>query len=226
MLLSEMIYMVRDEYGSRNQLSDEQVLTLLDTMQRMAFDYDLSAFLYWDRYLVVDTLAPAGPYDYPDGTDADPDCRKMMGVTAYSDTELLAAITGSGAVVTDYGLPISSADARKLFIPARLDPIMKRFILLDASNLDTTPDTYRVVYFRRPPRLIGPDQDADVWIPDEFHHTLLVQGATVLARNHLYGDFVPKETLLPYLQPFWDSMVGAMDQGNRTGMFSAGQPGL
>jgi hypothetical protein len=226
MTLADIIYLVQDEYGARNQLTEQQVLRLLDTVQAMACDADLSALLYWDYYLQVNPSASAGPYSYPSDNDpVHPPCRKILGLTKFTDTEILAAFPGGTELSPDYGLPTNQVDARKLFTQLRLDPIGRTYRILE-SNLDMEPDTYRLVYFRRPRPLRGAADDTRLVIPAEFHHSTLVQGAGVLARYHLQGELAPREALEPFFTPWWRSLTGAMDQQNRSGMFSQGQPGF
>lgn len=53
MTLAEIIDLAVAEYGTRYQLTAQQLLQHVDRIQKIAFNRDLDAFLYWENYLTV-----------------------------------------------------------------------------------------------------------------------------------------------------------------------------
>jgi hypothetical protein len=50
MTVSEIVSLIKGEYGNRFQLKEAQIVRYLDTLQKIAFTRDLNAFLVWDQY--------------------------------------------------------------------------------------------------------------------------------------------------------------------------------
>ncbi len=211
MTLAEMVYLVQDEYGSRNQLDERTVLLYLSNIQEMAYDRDDTAFVYRDHHFLPDP-DPHFVYPYPGSGDGDePACRKIVGLTTLNNAQLLNAWYNAEPGV------------RGRYIPIQLQPAMRTFTLMQPLP---PGDAYRLFYYIRPRAFRGVQDDERVLIPEEFHHSLLVQGAGQLARYHLQGEAVHRDQLARLFQPFWDSMVSAMSQQNRAGSYSMGQPGF
>lgn len=223
MTVAEIINWAIDEYGERGLTTPEQGLLYLNQVQQMAFDKDLDAFIDYSSYLTVNPLSPKGPYPLP----TSPRPRKLIGVTAYSLEQLVQVRQGGSITVRDYGLPISTVDERNVYEPIdiKLFPPPATFTFVAAaSTISQEAETYRIVYYVRPPVIRTITDDSNLWIPEEFHYNLGVEGIKMLADASNLGDKAPKEIMEPFLQPFWDTMTQSTDLGNKDNLFSAGQP--
>lgn len=159
-----------------------------------------------------------GPYDYPDNA------RKIIGVTQYTDAELARSLFDDRSPNDpsrsnfDYGIRISDVDRRRMFEERRLDIPARTFTFIFAP--DTEKD-YRWVYYRRAPTIETADDDDNLLIPEEYHHTLIVEGVQALAANALQGELAPEQVLKPFLVPYWQNQEEPYDGHNQT---STGQP--
>lgn len=223
MTVSQIIQWFQDQYGERNITTPEQALMYLNQVQQMAFDYDLDAFINYDNFITVNALNPQGPYPMP----TSPGVRKFIGVTAYSLEQLAQIRQGGTLTVVDFGLPLSTVDERTVYeqidISVFPPPTTFKFVQ-DAESIITDPDTYRLVYYMRPPEIRTVMDDSNLWIPEEFHSNMLVEGMKILANAASLGDPAPKAALEMNFRPFWDSMTQSTDLGNRDNLFSEGQP--
>lgn len=220
MTLSEILSLAQSEYGDRNQITPEQALAFANSIQQMAFNRDLDAFLVWDSYVTVNSVTPQGPYSYP----ISPLCRKFLGVTAYTDDQLLNFVTETENT-TDYGLPISSINERQVYRPIRNNVIDRTWSFVESSPSEEE-DNYRAVYYRRAPVMRSATDDDNLLIDAEFHYTTMVLGITALAEFTTYGDKAPADVLDRFLRPYWDKLIYSADDGNLQGYLSDGQPGL
>lgn len=273
MTLTQLVDFAEKRYGSRFQVKRADIITLLNQLQKIAFNKDFDCFLQWGVYLtvyreieftsagytsavpgdigktvvggtsgasgtlisydnstytwVVDvtndlnysnseavtittgtgagTLVGAdaelgykGPYDFP----TDIPVRKLLGLTKLTD---LQYFTGHAAADsdTDYGLNINVYDPRKEFQAGRVDVFGQTFTF--AINPETAADTYRWVYYRAAPDITGTDSDneANLFIPEQFHFITLIKGIEVMCNSLVYGEPADENALEPYLQPFW-----------------------
>lgn len=239
MTLIEIIELVKGEYGSRMQVSTEQVITFIDQIQKIAFSKDLNAFINFDNYITIDPNNPKGPYSWAGIT---PEVRKMVGVTSASDAMLTDpysqnVVTNAGwgeanyypdsfgnqyPQGTDYGFVDIAPNPRRLFASGRLNQFSKTFKFNNDAP-STEPQTWRWYYYFRPPTIANINDDANLLIPEEWHHTLVVQGAIALADNTTFAEKQPLVALEPYLEPFWESFMDIQDP-NEGNTYSEGQP--
>lgn len=223
MTVAEIVQWASDEFGERNLTTPQQALTYLNQVQQMAFDRDLDAFINMDNFVTVNPISPQGPYPMPTA----PGVRKLIGITTYTLEQLSVIRQGGQLTVTDYGLPTSTVDERTVYtqinIQAFPPPVTFTFIQ-DPTGIITDANTYRFVYYVRPALIRALTDDENLWIPEEFHANLCVEGIKILADSSTLGTHTPKERMEPYLEPFWSSMTQSQDLGNRDNLFGQGQP--
>jgi hypothetical protein len=225
MTVAEIIDWAIDEYGERNLTTPEQGLKYLNAVQKMAFDKDLDAFISFDSFLTVNPLSPQGPYPMP----SVPGVRKFIGTTALSLEQLVSVRQGGQLTVRDYGLPTSTVDERNIYEPINISnypPPTTFSFIADAATIDQDADTYRLVYYMQPPTIRTISDDTNLWVPENFHYNLCVEGIKKLADASNIGSKASKESMTMFLDPFWESMIQAQDLGNRDNLFGEGQPGL
>lgn len=219
MLMSEVGDQAEREYGARFSVKRAQLVKFADYIQKLAFNRDLRAFLVWNAYMTGVTTS-LGPYAWPTTIPV----RKMLGVTKLTDEQLLGDVV-SLAPLSDYGFEANDYDERKMFVKGRHDIFGRTFTFL--TTPETAANTYRWIYYRRAPTLTAFDaaNDANLILPEEFHQTLMVDGIGALADKATWGEKTPEEVLLPFLQPFWESIAATQPwEGKSTEDFSQGQP--
>lgn len=147
-------------------------------------------------------LGYIGPYAFPTSTPV----RKLLGLTKVTDRQYFGDRVGNDSAY-DYGLLLNYFDERREFTPGRIDIFARTFTFIETPETDD--DTYRWIYYRRAPTITGTDSanEANLYIPEEFHFTSLVQGVGALCDNLTYGDKTPEEVLEPYLSPFWTAVT-------------------
>lgn len=162
-----------------------------------------------------------GPYDFP----TSPLCRKLLGVTRRTDSQLYGVeVTTTG---DDYGM-VTQANLDKIWERGRVSMrgSTRTFTFIETPEIDTDNAVYRWVYYIRPPVITTVSSDTNFWIPLEHHWLTFYQAVIALADNATYGEKQPAELLKPYFEPFWESlrqqntpMGGIYDYG-----ISEGQP--
>ena len=206
MLVSEIVTMILGNLGVRSQLTQSQALQLVNQIQTIAFSKDLSAFIISDKFLTV-TDGSKGPYPFP----SSPPVRKLIGVTTYGQ-DVVMGISQGEVVDDDYGFNPRIPTPTSIYLPLAVDQISRTFTFLSAPAVSM--DKYRVVYYRRPDPIRAVSDDSRLIIPQEYHHTLVVQGAIALSDFGLLGRKTPEQVLEPYLRPFWDYLLGSTDPNN------------
>jgi hypothetical protein len=296
MTLVEMVTAVQGAFGARFQVSNALVLQYLDTVQKVAFNRDMKAFLWTQDYLTVyqdvvlsssgytsfvaadvgrtltgttgtgtiisynnalftvqvsttgatftgaittsggtgagtfssqsvsegpyswaslaPTLGSLTPFTSPAGV------RRMLGVTSATDIEIYGQ--NPTVLTRDYGFMYPVFDERAAFEVVRKYDMQKALYFINTPS--TTANTYRWVYYIRPPTIGLTTDDANVLIPAEFHQTCMVEGAQALADRAVYGDKTPEQALAEILTPFWDMMAQAYTpDGTNNNFTSDGQ---
>ncbi len=218
MTVDEIVTQAEREYGARFSVKKAQIVKFADYLQKIAFNKDLDAFLQWSVYM---TIVPAslGPYAFP----TVPPCRKLVGVTRLTDDQLLG--DALRFTLSDCGLDLNDYDERRMFEKGRIDAIARTFKFL--TTPDSAANTYRWIYYRRAPTITGFDSanDANLLIGEEFHQTLMVDGIGALCDKATWGGKTPEEVLLPFLEPYWESLVEqSTGKGKDSGGLSQGQP--
>lgn len=299
MKLAEMVTAVQGSMGSRFQNSITLVLQYLDTVQKVAFNRDMRAFMWWQNYLTIYTdvvlstsgtafaasdvgkvlscatatgtiisyngrtfqvsiltgttfsgavtvlsgsgagtfvsqAISKGPYSWngivpllgsltPFTSFAG--VRRMLGVTTATDSQLYGET--NIALIQDYNFAFGEFDKRAIFEIVRKYDIQKALFFIDTPI--STTNTYRWVYYIRPPTINiaaynSETPEVNILIPEEFHQTVLVEGAQALADRSTYGDKTPEQVLAQIIQPFWDMMAQAYTpDGANNNMTSEGQ---
>lgn len=221
MTLAEILTTAIDEYGQRNQLTTDQALQHLNTVQRMAFNKDLSAFLVTNQYLTVPPTTLRGPYQFP----TDPPCRKMVGLTSLSEEEVLGLVDYQLSVSDDYDADKVYMGPANGFAPVLIDVIGRTF--RTSFDLSTDADTYRIVYFRKPQAIRSEMDDTRLLIPEEFHDSLCVQGILALSDRDIFAiNYQQTGSLEATMQEFWEYLSESVDPGNRQYLWGRGSIGL
>jgi hypothetical protein len=163
-----------------------------------------------------------GPYDFPETA------RKVLGVTPYTDADLFRDPQWSqgsrldSANDPDYFEGPSVADGRRLHLAARQNKLNRTLTLIYEPDRS---GSYRWRYYRSAPDILTEDDSDNLLIPEEYHHSLIVQGVQALAHNALYGELAPEKVLEPFLKPYWQAMEDAYDpNGAASSQTSDGQP--
>lgn len=198
MTVQEILIQAIDEYGQRNQLTVEQALLHLNTIQKMCFGKDLMALLSTDQFLEVNGGNPKGPYPYP----SLPPCRKFVGVTTQTEDVILG---------------LAGSQGFNIYEPVRISVVDKTFKLLFDPSFE--PETYRVVYYRRAPLIRSLLDNANLVIPEEFHDSVCVQGILALSDRDIFGEnYQTNQTIDRALQPYFEYLEGSVDPGNSSGV--------
>lgn len=199
MTITEIITLAEQAYGARYQINQTTLLQYLDTVQKLAFTKDLMAFQYWGAYMTIN--AGVGPYSFPTAVPV----RKMIGVTAVTDTEIFGEPARYLADNDDYGLDLQLSNERRFYEPGRIDPFARTFTFINEPS--TASNYYRWVYYRRPGNITALNSTTLI-IPEEYHHTVCLQGVLALADNAVNGEkpMTPEAILKPYLEGFWSDM--------------------
>jgi len=221
MQVRDILTLIIDEYGQRNQITPGMALALLNQVQQIAFNRDLSAFLE-SSYLIDFTGQTQGsPIAYPSGAAGDvrPACRRMLGVTLHGES------VARGWEPLSVGQYHSWSPAEMYVPDVACDDIRR---VLRIPDRMWGRDDLRMVYYYKPPSIASYLDDQSLWIPEEFHHTLCVQVVGALAEYSIYGAaaggrMVTQSTALaPMLGEFWASMMGRVGSGSRNGSRSEG----
>lgn len=215
MTITEIITLAEQENGARYQISQTVLLQYLDTIQKIAFSKDLKAFQYWGAYLTIN--AGVGPYSFPTTVPV----RKMIGVTSVTDAEIFGETARYVSDNDDYGLDLTTSHERSFYEIGRIDPFARTFTFTNTPV--STANYYRWVYYRRPGNITALASTTLI-IPEEYHHTLCLQGIMALADNAVNGDKpMTAETILkPYLEGFWSDMQDAGNPIGRDNWFNEG----
>ena len=146
--------------------------------------------------------------------------RRMLGVTIATESELYGET--NIALINDYNFILGTYDKRAIFELVHKYDMQKCLFFIDTP--DTTARTYRWVYYIRPPTIGLVTDDVNVFIPTEFHQTVMVEGAQALADRSTYGEKTPEMLLAQIIQPFWDMNAQAYTpDGANNNMSSEGQ---
>jgi len=142
-----------------------------------------------------------GPYDFP----ASPLVRKLVGITKRTDAQLYAVETTRTG--DDYGM-VTTANLDKIWerIRASVRGSTRTMTFIEEPEIDTADAVYRWVYYVRPPVIASATDDTNLWIQAEHHWLTFYQAVIALADNATYGEKQPQELLIPYLEPWWESM--------------------
>lgn len=276
MTLTEIVSDCYRAYGARFQVSAAKILQFINTIQQVAFNRDLLAFMFWQDYLTVyqevkfsaigtpfvaadvgktvsatggtgilrsfdnarltaqvettNTLSGAlttltgtgagaiasqavskGPYSWaglvpilgsltPFTTSGG--VRRMIGVTRLTDQQLFG--TSPPRALTDYGFSINQMNDKYFLENVRKYDMQKALTFIDTP--DSTANTYRWLYFIRPPTIAALTDDANLLIGPEFHETVIKEGVGILCDRTTYGDKAPESVLEIVLTPFWNAM--------------------
>lgn len=296
MLLTEMVTAVQGAFGARFQIPTSLVLQYLDTVQKVAFNRDMKAFLWTQDYLTVytdvvlsssgytpfvaadvgrtfsgttgigtiisfnnalytvqvnssDTFSgplttsggtgggvyasqatSLGPYSWASlspllgsltpFTAVNAGVRRMLGITIATDVEIYGQ--NPTVLTRDYGFMYPVFDERAALVVVKKYDIQRALFFINTPS--TVANTYRWVYYIRPPTIGLTTDDPNVLIPSEFHQTVMVEGAQALADRAVYGDKTPEQALSAILTPFWDMMAQAYTpDGVNNNMTSEGQ---
>jgi len=201
--LDQIVNAVYGELGNRFQLSESEVIRHVSQIQQMAFAKDLDCFMSWTNTVALandltdPSLKSKGPYSWPT------DCRRLLGVTAADDEQILAGVPNiQGAFPWE---------------PGRIQRIGAKWFFALNPDADST---YRWVYYIRPDDLTTTTDDAKLLIPKEWHQRLLVNGALMLGDSSLWGDRPMTEIEKTILEPFWEDMAG--ESGDTAPLVSQG----
>lgn len=207
MTITEIITLAEQAYGARYQVSQATLIQYLDIVQKTAFSKDLLAFQYWGAYMTIN--AGVGPYSFPTTVPV----RKMIGVTAVTDADIFGSTVRYLADNDDYGMDLRLSNERRFYEPGRIDPFARTFTFINTPS--TASNYYRWVYYRRPGDIAALNSTTLI-IPEEYHHSVCLQGVIAIADNALNGDkpMTPEIILMPYLQGFWEDM---RNSGNALG---------
>lgn len=146
--------------------------------------------------------------------------RRMLGVTRLTDAQMMSG--RSRAETPDYGFGAFRASERDVFETVRKNDIQKFITFIDEPETDA--NTYRWVYYIRPPTIASKStDDPNLLIPEEFHQTVIVEGVGKLCDRTTYGDQAPEQYLGAVIQPFWDMMSQQYaGMGDNSGFTSEG----
>ena len=150
MTVFEIIQQVRDEYGERNQISEDQIRRYLNIIQEVAFNRDMLAFMEYTQTLTA--VSSQREYDFP----IDPYCRKFVGVTQYDPRTILGLNpppTPATYNVGDYGFDGSVDDPRIIYEQVYIDLWNRKFTFAEDPNEEAT---YYLVYWRGAPTINTP----------------------------------------------------------------------
>lgn len=171
-----------------------------------------------------------GPYSFPNYTGesattftqdaSNPRCRKLLGITVVTDQQLFGSNT---LTPSDYGFSMVGFNERTMFQQIRLDFLGRKLRFIADPDVTTT---YRWAYWRAPETIETENDNGKFIIPEEWHHTCVMQGLEALAKRHLYDDPIPyTEVLIPILKPFWNSARPDWERnGEASNQLSRGQP--
>lgn len=126
--------------------------------------------------------------------------RRMLGVTVATEAQLYSDPDLS--LINDYNFMLNTFDKRAVFQIVHKYDMQKCLFFVDTP--DTTANAYRWVYYIRPPTIGLVTDDVNVLIPEEFHQTVMIEGAQALADRSTYGEKNPEQLLAQIIQPFWD----------------------
>lgn len=130
--------------------------------------------------------------------------RRMIGLTRLTDTELFG--TALPRAQTDYGFNPNSLNDKFFLENVRKYDVQQALKFIETP--DATAETYRWLYFIRPPVISGllAADNANLLMPTEYHETVIKAGVGVLADRTTYGGQAPEDALAPILTPFWNAM--------------------
>lgn len=202
MTVAEILTLITGDMGSRRQLTQANALRLLNQIQAIAFDKDIDAFIVSNSFVTI-TSGVKGPYSFP----TSPRVRKFIGVSTQSQEVILKGKASSLSV--DYGMVIEGNVPGNIYTPIIIDKFSKKFTFVGEPV--ETANTYRHVYYRGAPTILGATDDTKLLIPEEYHHTLCVQGTLALFDFSSLGVKTPRDALLPYLEPFWRSLMNSQE---------------
>jgi hypothetical protein len=172
----------------------------------------------------------SGPYSFPNLTGqsastttedtSNPRCRKLLGITVVTDQQLYGA---NGLTTSDYGFSMVGYNERTMFQHIRKDFLGRKITFI---SVPSTSAVYRWVYWRAPETIETENDNNKLVIPEEWHHTCVMQGLEALAKRHLYDDPIPyTEVLTPILKPFWNSARPDWERnGEASNQLGRGQP--
>lgn len=216
--VQEILMLAVDELGVRNQVSPAQALFYLNEVQKFAFNRDMEAFL---EFVPVDPAKATvdGWVYYPDSDPIAPSdpVRKMLGITTQDVNTFLniPPVFGSSAKFLTSGSPTYSNAFSIREIP-RLVPIVHdifgRKIALPGGQ--AWSDGMYFVYYRTPPKITSYDNDQNLWVPKQYHMTLLCEGVRIYMDRAVYGvkeNLALHAALEQICKPFWDDITGALD---------------
>lgn len=146
--------------------------------------------------------------------------RRMIGVTQLTEEQLF---TSRGQLlIRDYGFTLVKGDDRNTYETVRKNDVQKFITFIDTPI--ETANTYRWVYYIRPPTIASKTlDDANLLIPEEFHQTVIVEGVGKLCDRTTYGDQAPEQYLAPVIQPYWDMLSQQYaGMGDNSGFTSEG----
>lgn len=147
--------------------------------------------------------------------------RRMIGLTRLTDQQLFNTIPPRA--LTDYGFNANLPSDRYFLENVRKYDMQKALKFIDTP--DTAAETYRWIYFMRPPTVSGATaaDDVNLVIPPEFHETVVKEGVGLLADRSVYGDKTPESVLEVILTPFWNAMQQPyLGMGSNANMTSEG----
>lgn len=193
----------------------------------------------------------SGPYSYPNLTGESattftdnpnvPKCRRLMGITRITDTQLMGPSPGTplydgfmfsngwgNSSAAGWGNPFSRMQGyseRSMFEQIRDNKLYRKFMFVNVPVVDS-PEPYRPIYWILPETIENENQNSRLLIPEEWHHTCVMQGIEALSKNHLYDEPASYQALLfPILKPFWNSIRPDWERnGEASNQISQGQP--
>lgn len=222
MTIAEMIQEVIGEYDGRYQVTSAQALRYMNIVQEMCFAREKTALLEYSQFVSV--VSDQLSYSMP----TNPPCRRFVGVTK-NDPDAILGINGTSTemyeaetqIETDYNF-VSYPHGRNLYEKIYIKPFDKAFEFAETPS--EVADTYRMVYYRGAPAIRNTLDDANMLIPSEMHHSVVVQAMIKLVDNTLFGEKSPDEVIEPLLKP-WDRYLdNLLNEGNRDDYISEGQP--
>lgn len=209
MKVQEIIDLAYSQYGSKYQVSPEQILNFINIVQELAFNRDLNQFLVWDiPFLIVDGQLS---YDFPAPSDLDtfPDVRKILGVTAKTEKQILNDLYNYKAQASsgDYGfIPMDEGSTTGIFVAGRIDNIRRRFTFANTPSLNLT-NPYRWIYYIKPKPIRNSTDDERLILPSTWHYQVIYNGVVALMDSATYGGKTYEQLLRPILEPFWNDLT-------------------
>lgn len=130
--------------------------------------------------------------------------RRMIGLTRLTEQQIFN--TSPPRSLTDYNFNAGSQNDRYFLENVRKYDMQRALKFIDTPV--TTEETYRWLYFIRPPTISGltAADNVNLLIPPEYHETVVKEGVGLLADRSVYGDKTPESVLEIILTPFWNAM--------------------